>query len=179
MLGWLILALVLLPLADLVLLVRIGAEIGFLPTLALLIGTAILGTTLSRRQGLGTLAKINHELRSGRTPTTELAEGLLILVAGAALIWPGYISDAIGLLLLVPPIRSILVRGVAHYFRSRVSMTRIRRGSGRVVVETMGGESPQAPDAAGPAWDVHGGGVASSRRMKYVRNEAMERESSP
>jgi UPF0716 protein FxsA len=181
MLGWLILVFILLPLADFVLLLRVGGVIGFLPTIALAIGTGILGAAMARRQGLGTLVKINRELSSGRVPTAELAEGLLILLAGAVLICPGFITDIMGLLLLVPPVRKMLVRGLGRYFESRISITRIHVGPGGIDVndERMADETGNAPfGARGPVSSAFGGPFASPRPMKYVKNEAMEREPS-
>lgn len=170
MLGWLILLFVLLPLLDLVLLIKVGSAIGALPTIALAIGTGILGAALARRQGLGTLVKINNELAAGRMPTTELAEGLLILLAAAVLICPGFITDGLGLVLLVPPARRLLVRLLARFFAARISVTQIHVGPPGGFAE--GDATPF--NAKHAPFDSFGNRMGPDRPVKYVKNEAME-----
>jgi len=93
------------PLAELYLLIHVGRVIGAGWTILLVILTAAVGAALARAEGLRTVAAIQSSLVAGRTPTNELIEGAMILVAGLTLLTPGFITDAIGLLILFPPTR--------------------------------------------------------------------------
>ena len=112
-----------LPLLELALLVKIGRAIHVGPTLALVIVTGVVGASLAKHQGLRTLRRIQADLAQGRMPTTELVNGLMILVAGAVLITPGVVTDAFGFALLIPPIRALLRRWVVAYFKKRTVAT--------------------------------------------------------
>ena len=98
----LLLLFTLVPLLELFLLIKIGGAIGVAPTIAIVIVTGILGAALARWQGLGVLRRLQDDLAAGRPPTDALIDGLLIFVAGAVLLTPGLITDALGFLLLVP-----------------------------------------------------------------------------
>ena len=111
------------PLIEIYLLIAIGSEIGALLTIALILFTAGLGVTLLRIQGLMTLTKIRQSLDRGELPAATLLEGLMLLIAGAHLLTPGFFTDTIGFVCLVPSIRthvanSVLKRVVvAHHNR--------------------------------------------------------------
>jgi len=105
----LLLLFIAIPLLEIYLLIQIGEEIGALPTVALVIFTAVLGVWLLRWQGLTTLAQAQQSMAQGQLPAIPLIEGLFLLVAGVLLLTPGLFTDAIGFLLLVPPLR----RGIA------------------------------------------------------------------
>jgi UPF0716 protein FxsA len=98
----LLLLFTLVPLLELFLLIKIGGAIGVAPTIAIVIVTGVLGAALARWQGLGVLRRLQDDLAAGRPPTDALIDGLLIFVAGAVLLTPGLITDALGFLLLVP-----------------------------------------------------------------------------
>jgi UPF0716 protein FxsA len=98
----LLLLFTLVPLVELYLLIEIGGAIGVAPTIAIVIVTGVIGAALARWQGLGVLRRLQDDLSAGRPPTDALIDGLLIFVAGAVLLTPGLITDALGLLLLVP-----------------------------------------------------------------------------
>jgi len=106
------------PLLEIVLLIKVGQLIGFWWTVLIVIGTAALGTSLLHRQGLETLRRMTTSVRLGTPPVQPLVEGALLLGAGALLLTPGLITDALGLLLLVPPIRSLIARA----FMSRMTV---------------------------------------------------------
>jgi UPF0716 protein FxsA len=108
------------PLVELALLLWIGARIGVLPTVALILGTGVAGASLARLQGLATWRRFQAALAAGRLPGSELLEGLLILVAGALLLTPGILTDAAGFLLLVPPARRWIVSRAEVRLRARV-----------------------------------------------------------
>jgi UPF0716 protein FxsA len=113
----LFIAFLLVPLAEIYLLVRVGNVIGALPTVVLVVLTALLGAALIRVQGLATLARIRGALDRGEVPAVELLEGACLLVAGALLMTPGFVTDSVGFLLLVPGLRrhailALVARGV-------------------------------------------------------------------
>jgi len=97
------------PLLELYLLIEVGSEIGALPTIALSIFTAVLGGLLVRMQGFNVLFRVQASLERREVPALELLEGALLLVVGLALLLPGFITDAIGFLLLIPPLRRWLI----------------------------------------------------------------------
>lgn len=122
--GRLLAAFVIVPLIELVLLIRVGQWIGLLPTVLLVIATGVLGAALARREGMRTLLQIQADLRSGRFPVGRLLDGVLILFAGALLLTPGVLTDVIGLGLLFPASRGWLKALVAGRVRRMVEAGR-------------------------------------------------------
>jgi UPF0716 protein FxsA len=119
-LAWLAAAFVIVPVAELALLIRLGQWAGLLPTLLLVVATGVLGAALARREGLRTLLQIRADLRGGRFPMGRLLDGVLILFAGALLLTPGVLTDLVGFVLLVPGWRGSLKRLVAGRIRRMV-----------------------------------------------------------
>ncbi len=159
--GALLLVFILVPLIDLMVLIQIGGVLGFWPTVLVVVFTGAVGAALAKHQGLRTLARINAELSAGRLPTSELADGLLILMAGAVLITPGFLTDLFGLLLLVPPFRRVFKRAVQGYFRTRL------------VVTDVPGISEASPDGfEGP---MSAGPEMGPRPVKHVENESLNK----
>ncbi|MFB6082431.1 MAG: FxsA family protein [Halanaeroarchaeum sp.] len=116
MLRWLLAALLLIPLADAFLLVVVAGYIGAVPTIALVVLTALLGMLLVRAEGRHTLRKMQRSVTRGEAPTDEMIDGGMLIAAGAFLLTPGLVTDAIGFLFAVPltriPIRMVLKRYV-------------------------------------------------------------------
>lgn len=110
------------PLAELFLLLKVGTVIGVLNTVALVIGTAVIGAWLVRRQGVATLYRIREQLAMGNLPADELMDGLMLIIAAVVLITPGLITDSFGFLLLVPVVRKWLKRKVGRVFERRINM---------------------------------------------------------
>jgi UPF0716 protein FxsA len=123
MLGWLAILFIALPLADLVLLLRVGGLLGFWPTCGLVVLTGIVGAWLARRQGVRTLGRVRSELAAGRMPGEDLADGALILLAAALLVTPGFLTDLLGILLLVPPARRVIRGILGRHFQRRMVVT--------------------------------------------------------
>jgi UPF0716 protein FxsA len=98
-----------LPLIELYFLIRVGSEIGAMPTIALSVLTAVLGTWLVRRQGFSLLMRVRDQFDRGDMPAFEMLDGALILVAGLFLLLPGFLTDTLGFLLLIPPLRRLLI----------------------------------------------------------------------
>lgn len=102
------------PLVELALLVVIDRHIGLPATLALVLGTAMVGAWLAKSQGLRVLARLQHEIQDGRMPTEPLLDGLMIFVAGAVLLTPGLLTDLFGFFLLAPAGRALVRQAVAE-----------------------------------------------------------------
>ncbi len=100
-----------LSVSELFLLVHVSALIGFAATLGLCILTGILGGSLVRYQGLQTLKRMQGELASGKLPADEILEGIVLIVVGALLLVPGFLTDIFGFLMLIPPLRRAAVTG--------------------------------------------------------------------
>lgn len=105
------------PIIELMLLLTIGAQIGIWATLGIIIATALLGASLAQQEGLKTWWRFQEKLASGAFPNEELLDGLMILVAGAVLLTPGFLTDTIGFILLIPGSR----RAVKGWLRRRFS----------------------------------------------------------
>jgi UPF0716 protein FxsA len=118
MLKWLLLLFIGVPILELYLLFQVGAVIGVLPTVGIVVLTGIIGSWLARREGRKTLTQIQQRLQSGAIPSDELIDGLMILVAGALLITPGVLTDAVGFLGLIPFTRSLLRNRIKDWFRT-------------------------------------------------------------
>ena len=122
MLFKLILLFVLLPWIELWLLLAIGERIGTLATLGLILFTGVLGATLARYEGAQAFARISRTLRQGGLPTDDVIEGALILAAGLVLLTPGFLTDATGFLLLIPPARRSIRNWLKTQFRQRTNI---------------------------------------------------------
>ena len=118
MFGRLLLLFVLIPIIELYLLLQLGARIGFMPTLGLIVLTGALGATLARQQGRSALAKIQNELKSGRPPAMEMVEGALIVVGGIVLLTPGILTDLFGFALMIPKFRKSFAERLKRGFGS-------------------------------------------------------------
>ena len=99
---------VILPIVEVWLLVAVGREFGLLPTVLAVIATAFIGVYWLRMQGLSTLMRFQERLGNQQLPTHEIVEGVLLIVAGAFLLTPGFATDSVGFALLVPAIRQWL-----------------------------------------------------------------------
>jgi len=119
----LIVVLLAVPLVELYLLIWVGARIGAVSTILLSLLTAVLGVYLVRRQGFAVLARIGGAVEGREPLARDLLEGFLLLVAGICLLLPGFFTDLIGFLLLVPQLR----RGIAAAFLERVAMRDLSR----------------------------------------------------
>lgn len=109
------------PILEIAVFILVGQQIGLGWTLLLILLTAIAGTFLLRQQGFGVLNRIRDDVNAGRMPAAAMADGVLILVAGILLVTPGFVTDALGLLLFLPPFRAWIWRVVAPMFFSHLS----------------------------------------------------------
>ncbi len=161
---WLFLAFLAVPLIEIALFIQVGGLIGLWPTLAIVVSTAVLGTWLVRNQGAMAMTQLRSSFNELRDPTEPLANGAMIIFAGALLLTPGFFTDAIGFLLLVPAIR----RAVFDYARSRVKVQTFHAGgprdSGRAPEQRPGDvidgaytevEPPKKPTHGSSGWTRH------------------------
>jgi UPF0716 protein FxsA len=123
----LVLIFIVLPVAEIYVIIKVGEAIGVLPTIALLILDGILGAALLRAQGRAAWRRFNEALAAGKVPAHEVFDGAMVIMGGAFLITPGFITDIIGLLLLLPPSRAMF-RGV---------VTRVATGRAAFAVRTV------------------------------------------
>jgi UPF0716 protein FxsA len=135
------------PLAELYVIIQVGEAIGVLPTIALLLADSILGSMLMRAQGRLAWRRFTEAVQAGRPPARETLDGALVLLGGAFLLTPGFLSDILGVVLLLPPTRALVRRLLARRLLGRMtaSMTRGPRG---------GFGRPGAYDVEGTATDV-------------------------
>lgn len=111
---------IIIPLIELAVILKVNSFIGIGWTLGLIIITAFVGVRLLRRQGISTLLRANQKMQQGQIPAQELAEGFLLALAGALLLTPGFVTDAIGFTLLVPATRKALVHRVIAFIAPRM-----------------------------------------------------------
>jgi UPF0716 protein FxsA len=108
------------PIAELYVLIQIGQAIGILPTIALLILDSVLGAALMRSQGRAAWMRFNRALAEGRIPGKEVMDGALVIFGGALLLTPGFLSDILGLVLLLPPTRAVVRTVLLRRFAGRI-----------------------------------------------------------
>ncbi len=103
------------PIVEIAVFIQVGGWIGLWPTLATVVLTAMAGTALLRQQGFATLRRAQESLAAGRFPVTEVFDGLCLVVAGALLLTPGFVTDSVGLLLFIPALRAFLREHLGRY----------------------------------------------------------------
>jgi UPF0716 protein FxsA len=137
-----LLLIILVPVIELIVMFKVAGAFGWLETLSALVLISIVGAWLVRRQGLSMLMRIQRELSEGAVPTKSVVDGLLLLVAGVLLLTPGFVSDVLGILLVLPPTRIALRTALIRRYRSRIEVyknaaTRGGRMWNRVVVDDV------------------------------------------
>lgn len=120
--GRLFLAFIIVPVVEIWLITRVAGQLGWFETIFLVIAVSAAGAWLVRREGLGVIQRIQDSFRGARLPTDDLADGAMIFFASALMLTPGFLTDFVGLALLIPPIRALLRPRLISYFRSRVEV---------------------------------------------------------
>jgi UPF0716 protein FxsA len=147
------------PIVELYVIIQIGSLIGVLPTIALLLADALLGSLLLRHQGRGAWRRFNAALADRRFPGREVADGLLIAIGGTLLLTPGFVTDIVGAIFLIPPSRAIVRRLLRGYMSRRLIVAGVggvagaASGNGRAArsydydatAEEIPPEEPQLP----------------------------------
>jgi len=123
----LIVLFIVVPIAELYVIFKVGELIGVLPTLILLLADALLGSWLLKHQGRGAWRRFNEALAAGRFPGREVVDGALIIVGGTLLLTPGFITDVFGAVLLIPPTRAIVRRLLKRLTLGRFAVVGIGR----------------------------------------------------
>ncbi len=118
----LVLVFLVVPLVELWVIVQVARSVGIGSTIGLLILVSVVGAWLLRTQGLGVLGRVQSQLAQGRMPGRELLDGLLVVVGGALMLTPGFVTDGIGLALLVPPTRALVRTLLVRHWRNRVTV---------------------------------------------------------
>jgi len=103
------------PIVEIYLLIQVGSIIGVFPTILMVVGTAVLGAFLLRQQGLSTLTRFQNNMAQGQLPAMEILEGIILLVGGALLMTPGFFTDTIGFLCLLPFSRRAIVHVLVRH----------------------------------------------------------------
>ncbi|MGF1591866.1 MAG: FxsA family protein [Kiloniellaceae bacterium] len=133
-----------LPLLEIAVFIEVGGAVGLWPTIAATIATALAGSLLLRTQGLAALARARAQMDRGELPAREMFEGVCLVLAGALLLVPGFVTDAIGLLLFVPPLREALRWLIARHLAAKAA-----RGEARIFVDGVEVD-PRRPGGAPP-----------------------------
>ncbi|MTI01156.1 FxsA family protein [Roseibium sp. RKSG952] len=124
MAPYVIAAIVLLPLIEIAVFIAVGEAIGILPTILLTVATAFAGSVMLRQQGLSLVKRMQNELNSGRVPADDIMHGALMVLASLLLLIPGFVTDAVGLLLFIPGVR----KRVAKFIVARSNVVIVENG---------------------------------------------------
>ena len=122
----LLLIFIVMPILEMWLLITVGSRIGALPTIGLVLLTAMIGLALLRRQGAKALIRANQRMEQGEMPLQEMVEGIFLAVGGVLLLTPGFITDALGFFCLIPGLRQLLI---GHLLRPVIMQTASRAGT--------------------------------------------------
>ena len=125
MLGYLILLFTIIPMVELMLLIKVGQYIGAWHTIVIVIITGIIGAYLAKLQGIITLSRIQEDINQGRMPTDRLIDGVIILCSGILLLTPGFITDIIGFMGLIPATRNLFRIWLKNKIRNIIEAGRI------------------------------------------------------
>ena len=123
----LVLLFIVVPIVELFVIIQVGEAIGVLPTIALLIADSVLGSVLMRSQGRAAWRRFVAALEEGRVPHREVLDGALVIFGGALLVTPGFVTDVLGIVLLLPPTRALVRGAVGRRLLPRVA---VRVGGG-------------------------------------------------
>lgn len=148
----LVLLFIALPVLELLVIIEVARGIGIVPTLALLFLTGVAGAMLLRSQGRTAWRRFNLALAEGRIPARETFEGAMIILGGALLLTPGFVTDVVGLGLLIPPTRALVRRGLGVMASRRIALSwAVKRTASR---PRAGAGPPSSP--AGHEYDYEG-----------------------
>jgi UPF0716 protein FxsA len=139
---FLVILFIVVPIAELYVIIQVGQLIGVWPTLLLLLADAVLGSLLLRHQGRGAWRRFNQALAARRFPGKEVADGVLIVIGGTLLLTPGFLTDIVGLFFLIPPTRAIARRLLRRFTVGRFA-----------IVSIPGGMAGRSPKPNTPAYD--------------------------
>ena len=162
----LLIAFIAVPLIEIALFIQIGGAIGLWTTLAIVVITAVIGSTLVRSQGARELSKLRGSFQELRDPTEPLAHGAMILFSGALLLTPGFFTDFVGFALLFPPIRDAILRKV----KSRVTMGGFQMGPQTDQAQRSQQSGPKDRVIDGEFEDITGKNTKSDRPSGWTKH---------
>jgi UPF0716 protein FxsA len=155
---WLFLLFIVMPVVELVILLKLGAWLGVWPTVGLILGTAFIGVNLLRQQGLKTLTRANERMATGEMPAKEMIEGIVLAVGGALLLTPGLVTDVIGFSCLLPGTRQMYIALGMKRVKVMATQSVYMHSSQMHGADPMSGfrgQGPTAGSSAGQRPDVH------------------------
>ena len=130
MVGVLVLLFLVVPLAELYVIIQVGQAVGALNTIALLIAISAVGAWLVKREGMSVWKRFQRQVEAGAVPGKEIADGVMILFAGALLMSPGFLTDMLGIALLLPPVRAVIRGVLMKQAARRAGIIRVQRFDG-------------------------------------------------
>ena len=145
------------PLAELYVIIEVGRQIGALPTIAILVADSIIGAMLLRSQGRAAWRRFNEALRDRRPPAREVLDGALIIFGGALLLTPGFLTDMLGVILLLPPSRAVVRGALVGWFGRRFLIARVAGGAASAGARRAQARRPRG--TTGRPYDVDGEAV--------------------
>jgi UPF0716 protein FxsA len=143
---FLVVIFIIVPIAELYVIIKVGEAIGLVPTIVLLLLDAILGSMLLRHQGRAAWIRFNRALAEGRLPHKEVFDGVLVIMGGALLLTPGFLTDIVGLIFLIPPTRALIRAMSSRFVRRRLAL-------GEAVWTFGASRRPPRPAPDGPSQD--------------------------
>ncbi|MBX5443481.1 MAG: FxsA family protein [Solirubrobacteraceae bacterium] len=151
MLPLLLILFVAVPVAELYVIIKVGQWIGVLPTVALLVADSMAGALLLRAQGRSAWRRFTAAVAEGRVPTREVLDGVCVIAGGLAMLAPGFITDAVGILLLLPPTRAVFRRVALANVATRMAAQGASWGAGRMRARWSGPAARRPYDVDGTA----------------------------
>jgi UPF0716 protein FxsA len=148
----LLLLFLIVPIVEIYVIIQVGEAIGALPTIALLILVSVVGSWLVKREGVGVWQRAQAQLQRGEMPANELIDGILILLAGALMLTPGFVTDIVGVLLLLPPSRALLRVALVKRYRNRLLAGASFGGPGTSFVYSRVYDVQDVGDVTPPEW---------------------------
>ncbi len=163
----LLIAFIIIPMLELMVLFKVGSMIGIGWTLLVIVFTAIVGVSLLKRQGMEVLTRAGQRMNEGSLPANELAEGFLLAFAGALLLTPGFLTDGLGFSLLIPGVRRLLIGSVLKLLKPRVMGAGSFHGGGPFQQADEMHQSSRQPFGKGPLGHTE----RSSQRPEVIDGE--------
>jgi UPF0716 protein FxsA len=118
--GWLLILFIVVPAIEIFFLIEVGAVIGTMNTIMAIIATGVLGAHYARQQGIEVLTRLQRSMGEGKPPAGELIDGAMLLIGGAFLVTPGFVTDAAGFALILPFTRALIKRQVVEFIRRKI-----------------------------------------------------------
>lgn len=164
----LVILFIIVPIAELYVIIQVGELIGVWPTLALLLADALLGSLLIKHQGRGAWRRFNEAIAQRRFPGKEVADGVLIVVGGTLLVAPGFLTDIVGFLLLIPPTRALARTLLRRFTVGRFAVVGVSSAGGFAGNPFGRGNAAQRPydfDASAEEMPANGNGSGADRQL--------------